>query len=862
MLRLAGDVTYLVARALVDAALQLLGVAVGLFYWSVRTYGWGRVLSFLVALWFAVALRDGVSQWSASRAGLVTLVASTLCLWGAMLFGSALARQMWRRWMESLESGVPRLSGGRSFRFGLAMEQGRRKGRRITIAVHGSDSLWARLLDRDVLARAWQRVFARGGGPGPDGVTVEAFALNAAENLEQIASDLQSGRYRPQPPRWVPVPKRSGGTRRLAVLCVRDRIVQQAILSILAPLWDSAFAPCSFAYRPGRSALQAVAEVERSLASGRVWIVDADVESFFDSVPHGPLFLELRKWLADVRLRELMRLCVSATSPERERGLAQGAPLSPLLANLYLHRFDLVLTGAGHRLIRYADDFLVMCATRGQAEDALRTAERALRALGLRLNRLKTRIVHRDEGFTFLGYTFTREGKRPSEEAVRSLRERLAAAEDETARRQVLAGWMGYFGDGLGVPAGLDTGTGRPGVEVGAEVDDVPWWADLDGDTDGHPDREALALFRQRFVGRRDVFARYWRSGDRDGYVPVREELTDERLNAHLCGEDVLATYLLESDGTTKALVLDIDGPDGREEGKALALEVARKLESGLRAHGIAPLWVDTGGKGYHLWLCFPGRVSAREVRAWAARWLDGFRPFPEGVVVEVFPKQDGVRPGGLGSPIRLPFGHHPETHRRSTLLGPDGKPVEDVWRAVETSPPVEPEKLLRVGAGHRAAPEDPPAAVAPVVTGCSYLRALVGKAGATAHLRHTERLVLLYTLGHLGEEGRNYLHQVISLCTNYNPRVTQRWIDRLEEGHKPLRCATVREWLKDYLPGTTCGCARAGRVDSPIDLLKGEDGPRCAVGDPPVGDWKEVAAEIFGEMLAEDAPGPHPDGG
>jgi uncharacterized membrane protein len=131
MLRLAGDVTYLVARALVDAALQLLGVAVGLFYWSVRTYGWGRVLSFLVALWFAVALRGGVSQWSASRAGLVTLVASTLCLWGAMLFGSALARQMWRRWMESLESGVPRLSGGRSFRFGLAMEQGRRKGRRI-----------------------------------------------------------------------------------------------------------------------------------------------------------------------------------------------------------------------------------------------------------------------------------------------------------------------------------------------------------------------------------------------------------------------------------------------------------------------------------------------------------------------------------------------------------------------------------------------------------------------------------------------------------------------------------------------------------------------------------------------------------
>jgi hypothetical protein len=187
---------------------------------------------------------------------------------------------------------------------------------------------------------------------------------------------------------------------------------------------------------------------------------------------------------------------------------------------------------------------------------------------------------------------------------------------------------------------------------------------------------------------------------------------------------------------------------------------------------------------------------------------------------------------------------------------------VKDVWEAVEISPHVDPGELLRVRPRRQGGIEEPPGPIVPVVTGCSYLRALVEKAAATGHLRHTERLVLLYTLGHLGEEGQNYLHQVIGLCSNYNPRITQRWIGRLEEGHKPLRCATIREWLKDYLPGVSCGCAHVGRVDSPIDLLKRQGRPRSTVGDPPVEDWNQLAADIFGEALQEDMPGAHPDRG
>jgi group II intron reverse transcriptase/maturase len=688
--------------------------------------------------------------------------------------------------------------------------------------------------------------------------------------------------------------------RRLAVLSVRDRVIQQALNLALAPLWNGRFAPCSFAYRPGRSAIQAVAAVERGLTDGQHWVLDGDIASFFDSVPHSALFSLLDEWLPDPHVRRLLEGCVAATSPEGGRGVAQGSPLSPLLANLYLHRMDTTLLQAGYTLIRYADDFIVLCATRQQAEAALQTTERLLRHLALSLNPDKTRIVHRDEGFTFLGFTFTRDGKRPSEEGVESLRARLAAAADETTRRQILAGWHGYFATTVGAERNREGTEGKreatteaterkregtegkgegtegafgsmrlPSISVSSVVastegdeghgDDTasggewgaPWWSEM------RPERLAaassegsttLTMYRERFVGRPEVFARYWRKDARKGYAPVRRPVTDEELSAHIAGTETLGTYLLHPDGTTQAMVLDVDGPQPTEAGQSAALQVVRRLVSTLQRHGVTPLWVDSGGKGYHLWLCFTQPTQAKAVRQWTARWLEQFRPYPEGVMVEVFPKQDHLSSEALGAVIRLPLGRHPETGRPSGLLTPEGQPVSDPWVALGQAPRVNAQAMLQVGPCERSALPEPPEAIGSVVRGCALLWGLVRKAAETHHLRHTERLALLYTLGHCGEAGRTYLHQVIALCSNYDPRITERQIQRLEDGHKPIRCGTLTEWLKDHLPGVTCPCVPKRANPSPLDLLRRAKKATPA-GPSPTGShpgWNEVAEDLF----------------
>lgn len=720
-------------------------------------------------------------------------------------------------------------------------------------------NLWEQVLSLTTLQEAWRRVLVRGGGPGSDRMTVETFALKAEQHLQRLAKELAENRYQPYPPRWVEVPKRSGGVRRLAILCVRDRIVQLALHIVLSSLWDKRFAPCSYAYRPGRSALQAVAAVERARAMGKVWVVDADIESFFDSVPHAPLFALLRDWLPDERVRQLVQLCVTVTAPAQGRGIAQGAPLSPLLANLYLHPFDEALSQGGYSLIRYADDFVILCATRPQAEEALQRAERLLNGLGLRLNATKTRIVHWDDGFTFLGYVFTKDGKFPSEEAIASLQERLASTNDETKRRQILAGWKGYFGDSLPDfdPSLLSHIVTEEPVDT---IDDAPWWSQEDeSDRDGTSYQ--IGLYRERFLGRPDIFARYWQTKGRKGYAPVRRPVTDEELMSHLKGQTVLGTYLLLPEGNTKALVIDIDGPESSETGQRAAFQVAMQMVAALQREGIIPLWEDSGGKGYHLWLCFSEPVPAGVIRRWATHWVDQFRPFPDGVLVEIFPKQDYLAQGALGSLIRLPLGYHPETGRKSRWFTLEGQPAHDDWAILTETPLINPQTFFPDGRQPKAEKSnesfsdlpEPPEVIAPMVKGCALIWGLVQKAKQMHHLRHVERLALLYTLGHCGEAGQTYLHQVIALCSNYNPSITERWIQRLDVGHRPIRCSTLREWLKDLLPGVTCSCVPKAKDPTPLDLLQQarETLPKPIASQKE--EWDEVAQDMFGDALVFD---------
>lgn len=516
-----------------------------------------------------------------------------------------------------------------------------------------------------------------------------------------------------------------------------------------------------------------------------------------------------------------------------------------------------------------------------------------LEGLGLRLNYEKTRIVHRDEGFTFLGWTFDREGKRPSEQALETLQLRLASASDGAERRQILAGWQGYFREARPVLAWAASSPAADDTKPLEDSNDLPWWADIEVEVKGAKERvgsgegdgrsmadpaSALERYRELFLGRPDVFGRFWQNGDRYGYAPIRRAPTDQELQDHLEGRAILGTYPLLPNGHTKALVLDIDGPDLTETGtgRSAAYQLSRQLTEELQQRGLRPLWVDTGGKGFHIWFCFSQPASAREVREWADRFLDDLRPFPPGVLVEVFPKQEALNPSALGALIRLPFGRHPQTGRWSRLLSEDGQPMSDeaLWEALTRTSLLDPQALLAVGP--TSVVPEPPGAIVPVVEGCALLSGLIKKAAQTHHLKHTERLALLYTLGQLGEAGQNYLHQVIALCSNYDPRTTERWIRRLEEGHRPIRCATLRGWLKDYLPGVDCSCnpdshpnpKRAG--PSPLDLLAKAPSSRARSRsqsslEPPAApssvvegnwDWDGVAEEIFGEALG-DGPGP-----
>lgn len=273
--------------------------------------------------------------------------------------------------------------------------------------------LYAAVIGR--LREGWTRVAEGSAMEGTDGVSPRMFELKLEEELAALEKELRARRYRPRPLFAFGIPKPGGGTRRLAVPAVRDRVVQAATLAVLDPLIEAELAATSFAYRRGRSWKDALAAVERFRDEGYTWVVDADVDDFFDRVDHGLLIERLGEVAPDDDLLGLVRAWVAAEEEEkggrrraRTRGLPQGAVISPLLANLFLDDLDEALQAGGFRLVRYADDFLVLCRSKPRAQCALRLTTEVLDRLALHLDPAKTRITSFDDGFRFLGALFVR----------------------------------------------------------------------------------------------------------------------------------------------------------------------------------------------------------------------------------------------------------------------------------------------------------------------------------------------------------------------------------------------------------------------------------------------------------------------
>jgi len=258
------------------------------------------------------------------------------------------------------------------------------------------------------LNAAWSKVWTNAGASGGDNVSVHRFAQDVVRRLSSLRHSLLDGLYQPGPLRTVAIPKNTGkGVRNLSIPCVVDRIVQTSAAISLTPLFDEEFEPVSFGYRPGRSVNQAVARISFARSEGFDFVVDADIENFFERIPHDRL---MERWYQSVDegpLSELIWAWLTHAQPDG-RGVPQGSPISPLLANLYLDRIDEEFHSRDMRLVRFADDFVILCRTRTGAQEAMDRVVSVLKEFGLVLNRQKSQIVDFEQGFKFLGHLFVR----------------------------------------------------------------------------------------------------------------------------------------------------------------------------------------------------------------------------------------------------------------------------------------------------------------------------------------------------------------------------------------------------------------------------------------------------------------------
>src|SRR5659263_137997 len=327
-------------------------------------------------------------------------------------------------------------------------------------------SLGNQIWDKKNLENAWKQVRANRGSAGVDGVTIEEFEQNSQQNLAEIERQLKENRYVPQPVKRVLIPKDNGKMRPLGVPAIKDRVVQQALKNVLEPIFEKNFLPQSHGYRPDTDAHAAVRKAEAYINSGYHWLVDADIEGFFDHVDHKILMDLVCEQVSDGRVLSWIESILKSgimnegVLEESTEGTPQGGNLSPLLANIYLNHFDRRMGDYGYLLLRYADDIIIFSKFESDAQDALKRAKEILEGeLKLKLSPEKTKIIHaRKKGVEFLGFHFNGSWRRPKDKAKKKFKEEIKR---RTRRQQpvsietvisflnpVIRGWGNYFKGG------------------------------------------------------------------------------------------------------------------------------------------------------------------------------------------------------------------------------------------------------------------------------------------------------------------------------------------------------------------------------------------------------------------------------
>ncbi len=327
---------------------------------------------------------------------------------------------------------------------------------------------WFSLMDKvyrkQTLEAAWHKVRDNAGAAGVDRQSVEQFEAREEDYLAELERALRTGEYRPQPIRRVEIPKGGGKMRPLGIPVVKDRIVQTAVKLVIEPIFEREFEDSSYGFRPGRGCKDALREVDELIKEGYTHVVDADFDSYFDSIPYEPLMGKVSERISDGAVLELTRAFLNQDIIQGMKrwtpvgGTPQGAVISPLLANIYLHPLDRQMKQRGYRMVRYADDFVVLCRTAEQAQAALNEVRAWVEQNGLKLNADKTHVGdcrQAGQGFEFLGYRFEAGQRWVRRKSLKALRERMRMRTKRTRGdslakiiediNPMVRGWFNYF---------------------------------------------------------------------------------------------------------------------------------------------------------------------------------------------------------------------------------------------------------------------------------------------------------------------------------------------------------------------------------------------------------------------------------